>query len=74
VRAFDGVFEDSAYVDIKIENVNDNPPKFLPYKKNITIMEEQLVPGCIMTVSLPTQHQVTLGSASKLGKDSWYMQ
>jgi len=50
VRAFDGVFEDYAYVDIKIENVNDNPPKFLPYKNNITIMEEQLVHGCIMTL------------------------
>ncbi|KAG8306866.1 hypothetical protein J6590_037459 [Homalodisca vitripennis] len=50
VRAFDGVYEDYALVDIKIENVNDNPPVFLPYKNNITIMEEQLVPGCIVTL------------------------
>lgn len=48
VRAFDGAFEDYCRVEIKIENVNDNPPVFLPYKNNITIMEEQLVPGCIV--------------------------
>lgn len=50
VRAFDGAFEDYCRVEIKIENVNDNPPVFLPYKNNITIMEEQLVPGCIVEV------------------------
>lgn len=51
VRAFDGVYEDYAHVDIKIENVNDNPPVFLPYKNNITIMEEHLETGCIVEVS-----------------------
>ncbi|XP_054263289.1 DE-cadherin-like [Macrosteles quadrilineatus] len=50
VRAFDGVYEDQAYVDIKIENVNDNPPKFLPYVNNITIEEEKMKEGCIMTL------------------------
>lgn len=51
MRAFDGVYEDYAHVDIKIENVNDNPPVFLPYKNNITIMEEHLETGCIVEVS-----------------------
>jgi hypothetical protein len=31
--------------------VNDNPPIFLPYNKNVTIQEEEIVPGCIVTVS-----------------------
>ncbi|KAE8744365.1 hypothetical protein FOCC_FOCC009018 [Frankliniella occidentalis] len=47
VRAFDGAFEDYCRVDIKISNVNDNPPVFYPYENNITIPEEKLVGGCI---------------------------
>ncbi|GLH15736.1 DE-cadherin [Gryllus bimaculatus] len=42
VRAFDGAYKDEANVSIKIGNVNDNPPIFLPYNKNITIKEEEL--------------------------------
>lgn len=51
VRADDGYAHDTAKVEIKIENVNDNPPVFLPYNKNITILEEKVYPGCISTVS-----------------------
>ncbi|XP_046385444.1 DE-cadherin isoform X3 [Ischnura elegans] len=47
VRAFDGLFSDEAKVEIRIENVNDNRPVFLPYEKNVTIEEEKLVNGCI---------------------------
>lgn len=50
VRADDGNEQDTAKVEIKIENVNDNPPVFLPYNKNITIQEEEIVPGCIVTL------------------------
>lgn len=50
MRAFDGAFEDYCRVEIKIENVNDNPPKFLNYQNNFTIEEEKLVPGCIVQV------------------------
>jgi hypothetical protein len=50
VKADDGNVYDVAKVVIKIENVNDNPPVFLPYNKNITIQEEEIVPGCIVTV------------------------
>jgi len=50
VRADDGYAYDTAKVEIKIENVNDNPPVFLPYNKNITILEEEIVPGCISTL------------------------
>ena len=52
VKADDGNVYDLAKVEIKIENVNDNPPVFLPYNKNITIQEEEVVPGCIVTVSV----------------------
>lgn len=52
VRAFDGAYEDYCTVEIKISNVNDNPPVFQPYEGNITITEEELVPGCITTVSV----------------------
>ncbi|XP_014282551.1 DE-cadherin isoform X2 [Halyomorpha halys] len=47
VKAFDGAYEDNCEVHIKIENVNDNPPVFVSYQKTITIMEEELFPGCI---------------------------
>ncbi|XP_025194494.1 DE-cadherin isoform X1 [Melanaphis sacchari] len=50
VRAFDGAYEDYCTVEIKISNVNDNPPVFQPYEGNITITEEELVPGCITTL------------------------
>ncbi|XP_075221903.1 DE-cadherin-like [Lycorma delicatula] len=48
VRAFDGAYEDFCRVEIKIENVNDNPPVFLNYQNNFTIEEEKLIPGCIV--------------------------
>ncbi|PSN30050.1 DE-cadherin [Blattella germanica] len=50
VKADDGNVFDLAKVEIKIEDVNDNPPWFLPYNKNITIQEEIVVPGCIVTL------------------------
>ncbi|XP_017889849.1 DE-cadherin isoform X2 [Ceratina calcarata] len=50
VRAFDGVFNDTAQVKIFIENINDNPPVFEDFEKNPTIKEEELVEGCITTV------------------------
>jgi hypothetical protein len=50
IRAFDGAFEDSCTVKIKISNVNDNPPVFYPYDGNITITEETLIEGCIAMV------------------------
>ena len=45
VRAFDGVYNDTAQVKIFIENVNDNPPVFEDFNKNPTIEEEKLVEG-----------------------------
>lgn len=49
VRASDGIYEDYAKVIINIDNVNDNPPVFMSnYSK--TIVEEQLVEGCIVKV------------------------
>ncbi|XP_043265483.1 DE-cadherin isoform X1 [Colletes gigas] len=50
VRAFDGLYNDTAQVKIFIENVNDNPPVFEDFDKNPTIEEEKLVEGCITTV------------------------
>ncbi|XP_076759576.1 DE-cadherin [Xylocopa sonorina] len=50
VRAFDGVYNDTAQVKIFIENINDNPPVFKEFNKNPTIEEEKLVEGCITTV------------------------
>lgn len=50
MRAFDGIYDDFATVEIKIENVNDNRPVFLPFNKNVTIEEESLVEGCIAKV------------------------
>ena len=52
VVAFDGLFEDQCDVEIRILNVNDNPPVFLDFQKEITIREEELVPGCLITVKL----------------------
>lgn len=45
VRAFDGLYNDTAQVKIFIENVNDNPPVFEDFNKNPTIEEEKLVEG-----------------------------
>ncbi|GAB0089877.1 DE-cadherin [Sergentomyia squamirostris] len=50
IRAFDGVYEDNAIVTIKIENVNDNPPKFLEGNYRTTIPEEMIVEGCILNI------------------------
>ncbi|XP_012283328.1 DE-cadherin [Orussus abietinus] len=50
VRAFDGLYEDTAGVKIFIEDVNDNPPVFEDFDTNPTILEEELVDGCITTV------------------------
>ncbi|XP_061519659.1 DE-cadherin [Anopheles gambiae] len=49
VQADDGIFQDNATVSIKIENVNDNPPRFIDLR-NVTIQEETIPPGCIMTI------------------------
>lgn len=45
VKAYDGVFYDTAQVEIFIENVNDNPPVFEEFDQNPTIREETLVEG-----------------------------
>lgn len=50
VRAFDGIYEDSAIVQIFIANVNDEIPVFEPHEKNITIKEESIPEGCIVSV------------------------
>ncbi|XP_065341407.1 DE-cadherin isoform X3 [Cloeon dipterum] len=50
VRAFDGIYEDFADVIIKIENVNDERPRFLDFNRNATIPEEELREGCIVKV------------------------
>ncbi|XP_014244956.1 DE-cadherin isoform X2 [Cimex lectularius] len=48
VRAFDGAYEDYCTVEIKIENVNDNPPVFVKRGfNNVTINEEEVFVGCI---------------------------
>ncbi|KAJ8874233.1 hypothetical protein PR048_025075 [Dryococelus australis] len=51
VRAFDGKYNDTAKVEIKITNVNDNPPVFYKFNSNVTIPEEKLVEGCIANLS-----------------------
>lgn len=50
VKAFDGLYNDTAQVKIFIENVNDNPPVFEDFERNPTIDEEALVDGCITTI------------------------
>ncbi|XP_059477254.1 DE-cadherin isoform X2 [Neocloeon triangulifer] len=50
VRAFDGIYEDRAFVQINIENVNDEPPVFLEFHRNVTIPEEEMREGCIIKV------------------------
>lgn len=51
VKAFDGIYDDKAQVIIYIENENDEPPVFSNHSKQISLKEESLVDGCIMTVS-----------------------
>lgn len=51
VRAFDGIYEARAKVEIKIENVNDNPPQFTKQNITVSILEETLPEGCIAYVS-----------------------
>lgn len=50
VRAFDGIYEDTAYVVIYIDNENDEPPVFEEAKIFITIKEETIPDGCIWHV------------------------
>lgn len=50
VRAFDGIYDDSAQVLIRIEDVNDNPPIFTETKYNTTIEEETVIDGCILKI------------------------
>ena len=45
VKAFDGLYNDTAQVKIFIENVNDNPPVFDNFDTNPTIQEESLIKG-----------------------------
>ena len=45
VKAFDGLYNDTAQVKIFIENVNDNPPVFGDFDTNPTIQEESLIKG-----------------------------
>lgn len=51
VRAFDGIFEDTARVIITILNENDEQPIFYDYQKRIEFEEEKLIEGCIITVT-----------------------
>ncbi|XP_030373740.1 DE-cadherin [Scaptodrosophila lebanonensis] len=49
IRAFDGIYDDSTTVTIKIADVNDNPPVFKEkYAK--TIQEETIFENCILNI------------------------
>ncbi|XP_055601986.1 DE-cadherin [Uranotaenia lowii] len=50
VRAFDGTYDDNATVSIKVEDVNDNLPKFAKNDYNLEIEEEKIMEGCIATI------------------------
>ncbi|XP_049959690.1 DE-cadherin [Schistocerca serialis cubense] len=51
VRAFDGVYEDYTTVNVLIDNVNDNPPVFEKYEKEIEIYEERIPDEkCLVTL------------------------
>lgn len=50
VRAFDGIYEDTAMVAIFIANVNDEVPIFEEHDKVIQIEEETVPSDCIITV------------------------
>jgi len=43
VQAYDGVFNDTAQVEIFVENVNDNPPVFESFERDLIIDEETVV-------------------------------
>jgi len=45
VKAFDGVLNDTAQVEIFIQNVNENLPVFEDFNKNLTIQEEKSIDG-----------------------------
>lgn len=51
VRAFDGIFDDTARVIITILNENDEIPIFYDYQKRIEFEEEKLIEGCIITLT-----------------------
>lgn len=51
VKAFDGVYEDTARVVISILNENDEPPVFENYTKEVRFQEEKLIEGCIKTMT-----------------------
>lgn len=50
VLADDGKFNDTAIVQINIENVNDMLPEFIDFEKIVYIKEEELVKGCLVKV------------------------
>ncbi|XP_060537347.1 DE-cadherin [Cylas formicarius] len=50
VRAFDGIFEDTAKVVISIANVNDEIPVFEEHNKTVKIREETIPDDCIVRV------------------------
>lgn len=51
VRAFDGIYDDTARVVISIFNENDEPPIFDPFDSQIEIEEERLIEECIITLT-----------------------
>lgn len=50
IRAFDGIYDDNTTVIIKVENVNDNPPKFKQENYTTTIQEETVIQDCIIKI------------------------
>lgn len=52
LKADDGLYKHECEVHINVINVNDNAPVFREYNPNVTINEEELIPGCIVTVSI----------------------
>lgn len=51
VRAFDGIFDDTARVIITILNENDEIPIFHDYQNRIEFEEERMIDGCIIQVT-----------------------
>lgn len=51
VRAHDGLYQDLCDVDIRLQNVNDNPPVFEKFAHQTTIYEEELETKCLIQVS-----------------------
>lgn len=50
VMAHDGKYNDTAIVKISIRNENDEVPIFDNFTREVTIDEETLVPGCLVSV------------------------